>query len=81
MDIVAAAGSGFAFPSQTTYVENGAGLDTDRARATETQVQAWREQGELLLPRFPPDKIAQIDNTLPYSKDGSNTDVHVQPGR
>jgi hypothetical protein len=54
MDIVAAAGSGFAFPSQTTYIEQDSGLDPDRSRAAEAQVQEWRERGELYLPRFPP---------------------------
>jgi MscS family membrane protein len=73
MDIVAAAGSNLAFPSQTTYIEKGSGLDGDRSRAAEAQVQAWRERGELYLPRFPPEKIAEIDNTLPYPADGSAT--------
>jgi MscS family membrane protein len=73
MDIVAAAGSSVAFPSQTTYVEQASGLDPDRARAAEARVQAWRERGELYLPRLPPEKIAEIDNTLPYPADGSAT--------
>jgi len=71
MDIVAAAGSSFAFASQTTYVEQGSGLNPDRARAAEAQVQAWRERGELYVPRFPPAKIAEINNTLRYPADGS----------
>jgi MscS family membrane protein len=79
MDIVAAAGSSFAFPSQTTYIEKGAGLDADRARAAEVQVQDWRERGELFLPRFPSEKIAEIDNTLVYPPDGSATSIG--PGR
>jgi len=73
MDIVAAVGSSFAFPSQTTYVEQGSGLDPERARAAESRVQEWRARGELYVPRFPPEKIAEIDNTLPYPADGSAT--------
>jgi MscS family membrane protein len=79
MDIVAAAGSSVAFPSQTTYVEQGSGLDPDRTRAAEARVQAWRARGELYLPRLPPEKIAEIDNTLPYPADGSAT--CTGPGR
>ncbi|MGH8069407.1 MAG: mechanosensitive ion channel family protein [Candidatus Entotheonellia bacterium] len=79
MDIVAAAGSSFAFPSQTTYIEEGSGLDGDRSRAAEARVQAWRERGELYLPRFPPEKIAEIDNTLAYPADGSA--MGTGPGR
>jgi MscS family membrane protein len=71
MDIIAAAGSGFAFPSQTTYIEKGSGLDAERVRETEARVQTWRAQGELYLPRWPLEKIAEIDNTLEYPVDGS----------
>jgi MscS family membrane protein len=71
MDIVAASGSGFALPSQTTYVEEGRGLDLDRARAIEAQVQEWRERRELWLPRFPREKIAEIDSTLEFPADGA----------
>ena len=39
MDIVAKAGSSFAFPSQTTYLESGAGLDKDLAKAAEARVK------------------------------------------
>jgi MscS family membrane protein len=75
MDIIAAAGSSFAFPSQTTYIGEGSGIDADRARAAEARVQAWRERGELHLPRFPREKIAEIDNTLAYPADGSATGI------
>jgi MscS family membrane protein len=71
MDIIAAAGSSFAFPSQTTYIEQGIGLDAARAQAAEAQVQTWREQDELYVQRFPPEKIAEISNTLRYPADGS----------
>jgi MscS family membrane protein len=73
MDIVAAAGSSFALPSQTMYVERGHGLDRERARAAEAKVQEWREQQDLCLPSFPREKIAQIENTLDYPPDGSAT--------
>ena len=39
----------------------------------EAQVQEWRERRELWLPRFPREKIAEIDNTLQYPADGSAT--------
>ncbi len=50
MDIVAASGSGFAFPSQTTYVARDDRLDGKRVRTAEEQMRAWRERGELPLP-------------------------------
>jgi MscS family membrane protein len=73
MDIVAASGASLALPAQTTYLEEGHGLDLDRAQAAKAQVQAWRAQRELWLPRFPREKIAEIENTLEYPADGSAT--------
>ena len=40
-DIVSAAGTDFAFPSQTAYLSRDSGLDGERSRAAEAEVQAW----------------------------------------
>jgi MscS family membrane protein len=71
MDIVARAGTGFAFPSQTTYLEQGDGLDEKRTREAEAAVAQWRESGTLYLPRFPREKIAEIGDTLDYPPRGA----------
>jgi MscS family membrane protein len=71
MEIVAAAGSSFAFPSQTTYIEKGTGLNETRAREAESQVDQWRQQNELFLPGFPPEKIDDLRDTLDYPPNGS----------
>jgi len=71
MDIVAESGTGFAFPSQTTYFARDAGLDEAKRRAAETQVQTWREQGSLCLPHFPPETVTALDGTLDYPARGA----------
>ena len=71
MDIVAAAGTGFAFPSQTTYVERDTGIDRERAAAAEGAVRAWRERGELYLPGFPREQVERLAGTLDYPPEGS----------
>jgi MscS family membrane protein len=71
MDIVEAAGSGFAFPSSTTYLAKDDGLDAERARAAESAVRDWREDQRLCLPRFPEQEIEALRNTLPYPPEGS----------
>jgi len=71
MDIVEKAGSGFAFPSQTTYVESGEGLNGELARAAEEEVRRWREQNQLCLPGFPPAAIAELRGSLDYPPKGS----------
>jgi MscS family membrane protein len=73
MDIVAAAGSSLVFPAQTKYLEKSGGLNSDRARAAEAKVKEWRERGELWLPHFPQEKIAEIENTLEYPPERSAT--------
>jgi MscS family membrane protein len=71
MDIVAEAGSSFAFPSQTTYVENGVGLNEGRARQAEGRVHEWRQRNELFLPGFPSARIQELENSLDYPPNGS----------
>jgi len=71
MDIIERAGSGFAFPSQTMYVEHGEGLDPERARAAEDEVGRWREHNELFLPNFPPQAVAELKGSLDYPPKGS----------
>ena len=71
MDVVEESGSDFAFPSQTTYLERAAGLDAGRAEEIEGRVRAWREAGELQLPDFDPEVMAEIDGSLDYPPEGS----------
>ena len=71
MDIVAASGTGFAFPSQTTYFARDTGLAPARQRAAEAEVRAWREHRELYLPEFPPERVAALRATLEYPPAGS----------
>ena len=73
MDIVEGAGSGFAFPSQTLYVGNDTGLDPEGVKRAEERVARWREEGSLCLPTFPPQRIAELADTLPYPGVGSAT--------
>ncbi len=53
-DIIEAAGTDFAFPSQTTYLSQDSGIDRERSKNAEEQVQAWRSKGKLPFPEFPP---------------------------
>jgi MscS family membrane protein len=71
MDIVAAAGTGFAFPSTTTYLARDAGLDASRTQAAEAAVRAWRERRELPLPDFTPEAIASLRGTIAYPPPGA----------
>ena len=71
MDIVAAAGTGFAFPSQTTSLESGSGMDVARASNAEEQVARWRERHAPYVPRFPKDVIDRIDDSIASPPAGS----------
>jgi MscS family membrane protein len=71
MDVVARSGAGFAFPSQTVYLEPGSPPDAElRTRAEET-VRGWRESDALYISKFPDEKIAEIVNTLDYPPKGT----------
>jgi MscS family membrane protein len=73
MELVAASGTGFAFPSQTIYTAADTGLDGDRTRTAEERVHKWREENALPLPTFPPAELVKIARTLDYPAKGSAT--------
>ena len=79
-DIVEAAGTDFAFPSQTAYISRDSGLDQEKSRAAESQVQVWRSQGKLPFPEFPPERREQLRDTLDYPPEGS-PDAHPNFGQ
>ena len=80
MDIVAASGTGFAFPSQTLYFGRDGGLDGNRSREAVSRVHAWREAGELPFPDFDENTVAAIDGTLDYPPHGSATAAASKAG-
>ena len=71
MDLVAASGSSFAFPSQTIYAGADGGLDAERSRVAEAQVRQWRDTKALGLPYFPSEQLAALASTLDYPPKGS----------
>ena len=71
MDIVDAAGSGFAFPSQTVYLGRDGGIDKQKAEQAAQEVQKWRDEHQLPFPDFAPADISEISNSLPYPQPGS----------
>lgn len=71
MDIVAESGTGFAFPSQTAYLARDHGLNAERARAAEAEVQGWRADGALPFPGLDPGRIAALDGSLDFPPPGS----------
>jgi MscS family membrane protein len=66
MDIIEASGSGFAFPSQTTYLAGDAGLDAAKSQKATEMVRQWREHGKLPFPDFSPETISQMDSKIEY---------------
>lgn len=71
MEIIATAGTGFAFPSQTLYVRKDEDLDAEAAARAEAQVADWRARGELPLPGFTPDRIRELGGSIEYPAEGS----------
>jgi MscS family membrane protein len=71
MDIVNRSGTGFAFPSQTLYVARDGGLDRERTRAAEDAVRQWRDSQSLQVPRFNPDRIDELRETIAYPPEGA----------
>jgi MscS family membrane protein len=66
MHIVEESGTGFAFPSQTLYFSRDSGLDKEKARAAEQQVQQWRDQHKLPFPDFAPEDKSAFRGSIVY---------------
>ena len=71
MDLVAASGTTFAFPSRTLYLGRDSGLDKEKTAATAGQVQQWRENSKLPFPDYAPSDISEFSNSLPYPQTDS----------
>lgn len=71
MDVLEAAGTGLAFPSQTLYLGRDGGPDPQRAEAASRQVRQWRESGTLPFPEFPAELVERVTDRLDYPPHGS----------
>jgi MscS family membrane protein len=71
MDIVERAGTGFAFPSQTTYLGRDDGLGPEKVREAEARVEAWRYDNRLPFPDFDAQEKARLKDTLVFPPEGS----------
>ena len=71
MDAVKEAGTGFAFPSSTTYLGRDAGLSEEEVQKAEGRVAGWREKGMLPFPHFPQSVHDELHNTLEWPPPGS----------
>ncbi len=66
LEIVKAAGTGFALPSRTVYLTGDPGLDTRKTAETEQKVKQWREHHELPFPDFDPNEIPALRDKIVY---------------
>ncbi|HEX8270459.1 MAG TPA: mechanosensitive ion channel family protein [Flavobacterium sp.] len=71
MDIVAASGADFAFPSQTLYMARDKGISEEKVSEVAGKVKEWTDSEDVQLPNFSPERIAELKNTLVYPAKGS----------
>lgn len=71
MDLVSESGTGFAFPSQTLYFAKDDGISEEKSKDVSDKVKEWNERGEMQLPKFHPDKIKELNDSIVYPPKGS----------
>jgi MscS family membrane protein len=71
MEAVKESGTGFAFPSTTTYLAQDHGASREDTERAERRVAEWRENGELPFPDFPDEFRDERRNTLDWPPSGS----------
>lgn len=72
IDIVNESGSGFAFPSQTTYHGRDSGLDAERTSKAEATAAERRSKSQLPFPEFDPALQWEKEGLLDYPPRGSS---------
>jgi len=70
-DIISDGGTGFAFPSQTMYYARDGGVDAERGRKAEAEVENWRENRNLPFPEFDPGLRWEMEDILDYPQRGA----------
>ena len=71
MDLVEEAGSGFAYPSQTLYMERGSAIDADKKKTIQDKVEAYRAEGKLQWPVPTALHVTNVVDTISYPPEGS----------
>jgi MscS family membrane protein len=71
MDVVAGSGTDFAYPSQTIYLGMDKAKSEEKVNEVEDKVKGWKENNDMQLPGFDPDKIKELKDTIPYPPEGS----------
>lgn len=71
MHLVEKAGSGFAFPSQTTYLARDDGLDEKQAEEARRQVDRWRKTNKLPSPDYSHEDLENFEDQLDFPPEGS----------
>lgn len=71
MQIIADAGTSFAFPSTVNYWTRDPGNNPTLTQQAEETVQAWRNSSSLPFPNLSPDEIRHLDGTLDFPPKGS----------
>ncbi len=70
-DIVANAGTSFAYASQRAHLGRDTSLDAERRETAEAKVEGWREKGSLPFPEFEKMLRWQLEDILDYPPRGS----------
>lgn len=71
MDLVEKSGTSFAFPSQTVYLTRDRGRSKEKSEKAEGEVHKWKNENNLQLPRFDPEQIEKLRNSINYPPEGS----------
>ncbi len=64
MDAIAQSGTGFAFPSSTTYLARDGGLDSEKQAAAEAKVAELRSSGRLLFPNSDAETVQSLNGAV-----------------
>lgn len=71
MELVAKAGTDFAYPAQTLYMARDRGVDSEKGDEAEERVSGWRQSGDLPFPNLSIDEVNTLQDSLDFPPEGA----------
>jgi MscS family membrane protein len=66
MDIIHAAGTGFAFPSQTVYLARDSGLDKEQSQKAEERIRQMADRQQLPFPDYTKEQMERVRGSIEF---------------
>lgn len=81
MDVVEQSGTAFATPVQTVHLSRDKGILEEKSAEIAAKIKEWKDTEQLQVPKFDPDKIQEIKESIKYPDEGSSAARRIREAK